>query len=248
MVTGIMAKACNYPFLVWKNTVQQGLPISLNPRIVYRGLPMACLNLGGTNAVQFGGTGVFQRLLATAGSSQDSVTVGGAFLGGAASGLPCSIWELCMIQQQRFGGSILGTPARFVREYGAAALSRGVTMTIGRGAMFDMSPEPPYCTCRTAPHRTASQDSWPSGGHCCTYAVRVPASGVPHVPRSVAIRPQARGHVHHVHAGHHPAHPAAARRKLGRRAEHGAYYIRLQPLLHAVTASVTHGYSLCHTL
>ena len=31
MVTGIMAKACNYPFLVWKNTVQQGLKISLDP-------------------------------------------------------------------------------------------------------------------------------------------------------------------------------------------------------------------------
>ena len=44
-------------------------------RLVYRGLPMACLNLGGTNAVQFGGTGVFQRLLATTGSSQDTINV-----------------------------------------------------------------------------------------------------------------------------------------------------------------------------
>ena len=106
-VTGVMAKSCNYPFLSWKNTVQQGLPISFNPRIVYRGLPMACLNLGGTNAVQFGTTGFFQKLLArTCGSSsQDLVTVGGAFLGGLASGIPCSIWELCMIQQQRFGGT-----------------------------------------------------------------------------------------------------------------------------------------------
>ena len=41
---------------------------------------------------------------------KDAVQVGGAFLGGAASGVPCSIWELCMIQQQRFGGSTLGTP------------------------------------------------------------------------------------------------------------------------------------------
>lgn len=140
MATGIMAKACNYPFLVWKNTVQQGLPISLNPRIVYRGLPMACLNLGGTNAVQFGSTGAFQKMLAKAGASQDSITVGGSFLGGAASGIPCSIWELCMIQQQRFGGSLLGTPARFVQEYGAMfSLSRGVTMTIGRESMFTMS-------------------------------------------------------------------------------------------------------------
>ena len=45
-----------------------------------------------------------------------------------------------MIQQQRFGGSLLGTPARFVQEYGAMfSLSRGVTMTIGRESMFTMS-------------------------------------------------------------------------------------------------------------
>jgi hypothetical protein len=30
--------------------------VSLNPAVVYRGLPMAMLNLGGTTAVQFGST------------------------------------------------------------------------------------------------------------------------------------------------------------------------------------------------
>jgi len=139
MVTGVMAKSCNYPFLSWKNTVQQGLPISFNPRIVYRGLPMACLNLGGTNAVQFGTTGSFQKVLAFMGLSPDAVMVGGAFLGGLASGIPCSIWELCMIQQQRFGGSILGTPKQFLQEYGAMSLTRGFTMTMGRESMFTMS-------------------------------------------------------------------------------------------------------------
>jgi len=148
MVTGVMGKSCNYPFLVWKNTLQQGLKLSttwtspsggFNPLLVYRGLPMACLNLGGTNAVQFGTTGFFQKLLATNDLGQDTVQVGGAFLGGLASGVPCSIWELCMIQQQRFGGSTLGTPARLVQEYGAAAISRGSTMTMGRESMFTMS-------------------------------------------------------------------------------------------------------------
>ncbi len=139
MVTGVMSKSVNYPFLSWKNTVQQGLPISFNPRIVYRGLPMACLNLGGTNAVQFGTTGFFQKALASVGVSADSVQVGGAFLGGLASGVPCSIWELCMIQQQRFGGSLFGTPKQFVSEYGVSSLARGVTMTCGRESMFTMS-------------------------------------------------------------------------------------------------------------
>merc|ERR1712216_86865 len=96
MVTGVCAKACNYPFLVWKNTQQQGLKLSttwttasggFNPLLVYRGLPMACLNLGGTNAVQFGTTGFFQRLLASNNIGADAVQVG-AFLGGLASGIP----------------------------------------------------------------------------------------------------------------------------------------------------------------
>jgi len=139
-VTGVMSKAVNYPFLSWKTTVQQGLPISFDPRVVYRGLPMACINLGGTNAVQFATTGFFQRLLATTTSiGSDGVTLGGSFLGGLASGIPCSIWELCMIQQQRFGGTLLGTPAKFVSEYGWTSLTRGFTMTMGRESMFTMA-------------------------------------------------------------------------------------------------------------
>ena len=145
MVTGIMSKACNYPFLVWKNTMQQGLPLSstwtsagggFNPLLVYRGLPVACMNLGGTNAVQFGLTGAFQKVLANSGFSQDAVTVGGSFLGGLFSGIPCSIWELVMIQQQRFGGSLVGTPKKFVQEHGVGILTRGWTMTMGRESMF----------------------------------------------------------------------------------------------------------------
>ena len=120
--------------------MQQGLPISFNPRVVYRGLPMAMLNLGGTNAVQFGTTGLFQKMLAHGGAlAPEQVQVGGAFLGGLASGVPCSVWELIMIQQQRFGGTMLGTPARLVREYGATALARGASMTMGREALFTMS-------------------------------------------------------------------------------------------------------------
>jgi len=139
MVTGMMSKSVNYPFLSWKNTVQQGLPISFNPAIVYRGLPMACFNLGGTTAVQFGTTGFFTKALAAQFGSGDKATVGGAFLGGLASGIPCSIWELCMIQQQRFGGSLLGTPAAFIKEFGPMSLTRGFTTTMGREAMFTMA-------------------------------------------------------------------------------------------------------------
>jgi uncharacterized integral membrane protein len=40
---------------------QQGLPLPRNPAAIYRGLPMAALNLGGTTAVQFGAIVFFRK-------------------------------------------------------------------------------------------------------------------------------------------------------------------------------------------
>jgi solute carrier family 25 (mitochondrial carnitine/acylcarnitine transporter), member 20/29 len=139
ITAGILTKLTNYPLLSWKNTVQQGLPISLNPQIVYRGLAMACLNLGGTTGVQFGTTGYFQKMLAGAGASPDQTQMGGAFLGGLVSGVPCSLWELTMIQQQRFGTTLLGTIPGVYTKYGIASVFRGVTMTLGRESLFTLA-------------------------------------------------------------------------------------------------------------
>lgn len=145
MVSGVCSKLVNYPLLVWKNATQQGLPLPVTPRLVYRGLPMACVNLGGTTAFQFWFTGVIQKLLV--GKVEKGETkkmspeheVLGAFLGGAASAVPCAIWELVMIQQQRFGGTILGTPARLIKELGVQSLSRGMLITMGRESVFTMA-------------------------------------------------------------------------------------------------------------
>eukprot|EP00964_Phaeocystis_antarctica_P017320 scaffold9562_cov63-Phaeocystis_antarctica.AAC.3 len=38
-----------------------------------------------------------------------------------------------------------------------------------------------------------AQGSWPRAGHDCTYAARVSASGVPHVPRAVGGTPGTHG-------------------------------------------------------
>ena len=50
---------------------------------------------------------------------------------------------------------------------------------------------PPCCT-YNRPHAVRyvsdAQGSWPRAGHDCTYAARVSASGVPHVPHAVALQ------------------------------------------------------------
>jgi solute carrier family 25 carnitine/acylcarnitine transporter 20/29 len=140
MSSGVMCKLTNYPILVWKNSVQQGRPISFVPSIVYRGLPMACVNLGGTTAVQFLATGVFQKLIAPNKTTLNNYeTNAAAFMGGVASGIPCSFWELIMIQQQNLGTSIVETPQRIVQEFGMMGLARGAVTTIGRESMYTMA-------------------------------------------------------------------------------------------------------------
>ena len=141
LAAGMGCKAINYPLLHWKNRAQQKLPISLNPAVVYRGLPMAMMNLGGTTALQFGLTGFFQK--AFAGRSADGtlskeMEMMSSFLAGLFSGIPCSMYELTMIQQQKFGGSVAGTLLRINRDSGATTMFRGTIMTMGRESLYTM--------------------------------------------------------------------------------------------------------------
>jgi hypothetical protein len=53
------------------------------------------------------------------------------YAGGAISGILCGPMELVMIQQQRFGGSIISTPARIVSKFGIVSLLRGVVPACG---------------------------------------------------------------------------------------------------------------------
>lgn len=138
VLSGAGCKCINYPLMVWKNAVQQGRPLPLHPSLVYRGLPMALIQP--MAAVQFFCTGFFQRFLRDhAMSTQRTTMMGGAFLGGLVSGLPCCAFELTMIQQQRFGGTILGTLTRLRAESGSTVLLRGLSVTMGREGMFTLA-------------------------------------------------------------------------------------------------------------
>lgn len=140
LVAGIGCKMINYPLLVWKNASQQALPLPFTPGKIYRGLPMACMNLGGTTAVQFFCAGTFQKILRDRMPRKtQTADVAGALAGGLVSGIPCSVWELLMIQQQRFGGSLGQRLRSIFTEVGASGLGRGMSMTIGREGLFTMS-------------------------------------------------------------------------------------------------------------
>lgn len=96
--------------------------------------------MGGTTMVQFSLTGGFQKAIRKHVSQNDTVVqMGGAILGGLGSGIPCALWELVMVQQQNFGGTLFGTPLRIFQKYGAGGILRGMPMTLGREALFTLA-------------------------------------------------------------------------------------------------------------
>jgi len=126
------------PMLYWKNAVQQNLKFTLNPKIVYRGLGASVTNMGVLTGLQFISTGWIKSIIT--GGKEREMNVGemvlSGFMGGALSGLACCPMELVMIQQQRWGGNIVGTPARIVANYGVTGLARGMVTSVGREAVF----------------------------------------------------------------------------------------------------------------
>jgi solute carrier family 25 carnitine/acylcarnitine transporter 20/29 len=136
--TGVVEQVISQPLLYWKNSFIQGLPFTMNPRVLYRGTFAAASNMAALTGLQFLTSGMLQRVLVgdTSVKMGWGQEVGCAFLGGALSGPVCCALELTMIQQQRFGGSFVGTCARIVRSQGPQGLMRGLACSTGREALY----------------------------------------------------------------------------------------------------------------
>lgn len=138
LAAGLQEQVLVQPLVFWKNSVQQRLPLTVDPRIVFRGTGAACCSNAAITGIQFQFAGVAQKLF-TGGvqrplSPREEVVAG--FAGGAVSGPACSFFELTMIQQQRFGGSLIGTPVRIAQGFGVGGLLRGITASTGREGAF----------------------------------------------------------------------------------------------------------------
>jgi len=140
MASGCAEQLMIQPMLYFKNASQQGIPFSfsqVHPRIMYRGTFISCCNFSALCGMQFLCSGIFQKLAADGSKDlnfRQEVTAG--FLGGAASGPLCCSMELIMIQQQRFGGTSVGTFVRLLRSHGACSLMRGLAPSTAREAFY----------------------------------------------------------------------------------------------------------------
>ncbi|KAJ8604052.1 hypothetical protein CTAYLR_001733 [Chrysophaeum taylorii] len=136
-VAGAIEAAATQPLTYLKNTVQQRLRVSADPRIVYRGTLASCCADASLIGSQFVLCGSLQKLMVnhqtrTLSFFEEIICALGA---GAASGLPCCALELTMIQQQRYGGSTMDTLRSLLAARGGG-LFRGLGPSAAREAVF----------------------------------------------------------------------------------------------------------------
>lgn len=122
-LVGIVEVLCLQPFNYCKNMIQQGQPLTADPRKLYRGVGANCINMGGCTMVQFAVGGGLKGVMK---DERGELTPGremmcglGAGMVSAAIGTPL---ELVMIQQQRKGLSSAATVKEMV---GGGHVTRG---------------------------------------------------------------------------------------------------------------------------
>lgn len=116
-----------------KNASQQKLPLTMNPRVLYRGYPSNLVNMTSATVWQFVVMGSVQQLLLNGEnrSLTDTENLISGMAAGMSSGLLCGPAELVMIQQQRKGGSIQAAAghigvSRMFRGLGCCAVREGL--------------------------------------------------------------------------------------------------------------------------
>ena len=121
------------PTLYLKNARAQGLEASFDPRVLYRGVGVNLANEMGQLSLQFGVTGFLKRFFPETplGELTAAASAGGLV---AFYASPC---ELMMVQQQRYGLSLVHTVSNVFSRFGVIySLSRGLSLSIARDAIF----------------------------------------------------------------------------------------------------------------
>ena len=131
---GVIEVLCLQPFNYAKNMTQQGQPISMNPKKMYRGVGANCVNMGSCTMIQFSVGGTFKKMVLAGENRQLKMyeEMGTGIGAGMISALAATPLELIMIQQQRKGGGTLGTikniatPDNIMRGFTGAAVREGL--------------------------------------------------------------------------------------------------------------------------
>mmetsp|Transcript_83209 Transcript_83209/g.101963 ORF Transcript_83209/g.101963 Transcript_83209/m.101963 type:complete len:284 (+) Transcript_83209:853-1704(+) len=139
VLAGAIEVCIDQPQLYWKNASQQGLPFTLNPRYLYRGLFASMANMATLTGIQFYGVGMVKKMI-TKGDNDYVLSnfeqIYSAFIGGILSGFVCGPLELTMIQQQRKGFNMYQTAYNIISQNGVYGYTRGLYSSILRESIF----------------------------------------------------------------------------------------------------------------
>eukprot|EP00978_Attheya_sp_CCMP212_P034873 scaffold148849_cov49-Attheya_sp.AAC.1 len=137
MTVGVIEVSCLQPLNYAKNMVQQGQPLTMDPKKLYRGVGANMVNMGSCTMIQFAMGGKLKQLVAGTdadGKALRSVKPHEEMLCGIGAGITSALvggpLELIMIQQQRKGGSTvatlgtIATPNTFYRGFIGAATAK----------------------------------------------------------------------------------------------------------------------------
>eukprot|EP00483_Globobulimina_turgida_P006770 UN06781 len=153
IIAGCIQCGLDHPLITLKNMVQQSLPLSFNPRVLYRGTVADMIGLSSLTAIQFLGTGAIKSIILqnksplSANNGKNirnnilSLTANEVLIsslgGGMLSGIVVAPWELIMIQQQRFGGSLIKHLSKISTTH-VGLLTRGMLPAMYREGIFTM--------------------------------------------------------------------------------------------------------------
>jgi hypothetical protein len=138
MTVGVIEVLCLQPFNYAKNMMQQGQPIAVDPRKMYRGVGANCVNMGSCTMIQFAIGGALKKKV-TGGQNRKlkpMEEIGCGLGAGIISATVGSPLELIMIQQQRKGKTTMATlkdvatPNNVTRGFLGAAVREGL-WTVG---------------------------------------------------------------------------------------------------------------------
>lgn len=136
LLLGVLEVSLLQPLNYFKNATQQGLGLTLNPRVLYRGYTSAVLNMGGCTMVQVGVMGRVKKMLL--GDDDRELRAVEQFAGGFTAGVTSAVvggpLELIMIQQQRKGLSLFAT----TQELLGPTMVRGIVPTAIREGLWSM--------------------------------------------------------------------------------------------------------------
>lgn len=135
MTVGCIEVLCLQPLNYAKNMAQQGQPLSLDPRKLYRGVGANCVNMGSCTMIQFAVGGALKKLVTGGQENRKLKPIEEMACGigaGITSAMVGSPLELVMIQQQRKGGGsfetikTIATPSNIGRGFVGAAVREGL--------------------------------------------------------------------------------------------------------------------------